>query len=349
VNCASPLTETRAETDRLQGEVTSLLTARSGSGNKTDRGTPSRSGEETGSLSKQATQGPVGSVSKHFPQLPCATTINRFLETGPSQPSAKFQGRRPKGDLELRTRAIDQLGQNRLKESLEKKVDNKIGELEKRRAPGAYSELREQVQKALATSQSQLQSENRQSGKGPAAPPQRGAVAGEKSSLRRVVELAGMLQYCDFIFVEQETIATEESRIRPDFESCALPRQSHHRRRLKKFPFDAFYESISTTDEEVRSARLKDHARLGAHPHHRFEPQVIFGKTVQPTPEFCAALFLPGETFYSAALGKRSETDRRRRQPGCDHRDAYHADRFAQSRFLRLATGADGRERSGSK
>jgi DNA recombination protein RmuC len=140
-----------------------------------------------------------------------------------------------------------------LKESLEK-VDGKIGELEKSRA-GAYSELREQV-KALTQSHSQLQSETGNLVKALRVPHVRGRWG--EIQLRRVVELAGMLQYCDF--VEQETFATEESRIRPD----VIVRLPGNRTIVidSKVPFDAFYESISTTDEDVRESKLKDHARL---------------------------------------------------------------------------------------
>src|SRR6185369_13676145 len=114
--------------------------------------------------------------------------------------------------------------------------------------------------------------------------------------LRRVVELAGMLQYCDF--VEQETVATEEIRIRPDM----IVRLPGNRTIVvdSKVPFDAFYESISTTDDEVRAARLNDHARL-VRAHITALSRKSYWETVQPTPEF-VLLFLPGETFYSAAL-----------------------------------------------
>src|ERR1700676_5593663 len=113
-----------------------------------------------------------------------------------------------RGDLEMRQRAIVDLV-TPVRASLEK-VESRIQELEKARA-GAYAALHEQVRSLLET-QAHLRAETGKLITALRTPATRGNWG--EIQLRRVVEMAGMLDHCDFI--SQATIATEESRIRPD-------------------------------------------------------------------------------------------------------------------------------------
>ena len=194
------------------------------------------------------------------------------------------------GDLDKRKKEIDTLVKP-LGESLGK-VQEQITELEKSRA-GAYASLTEQI-KFQQTALSQLNSETGNLVKALRRPNVRGTWG--EIQLRRVVEIAGMLSYCDFS--EQATVNNDSGRLRPDL-LIRLPNE-----KLivvdSKAPLQAYLEALECENEADRALQLKRHARqIRTHINQLADKN--YWAQFPSTPEF-AVLFLPGEMFFSAAL-----------------------------------------------
>lgn len=195
------------------------------------------------------------------------------------------------GRLGQKEQAVEQLVAP-IRESL-KQVDGKIQQLEVARQ-GAYSELRTQVAQ-LAQAQQELRSET---GNLVGALRDRPNVRGRwgEIQLKRVVEMAGMVEHCDF--ETQKHVATEDGRLRPDL-VVSLPGGKSVVVDAK-FAGQAYLESLSSRDEDERRAKLRDHARQVRDHITKLSAKSYWSQFDQ-TPEF-VVLFIPGETYLSAAL-----------------------------------------------
>jgi DNA recombination protein RmuC len=194
------------------------------------------------------------------------------------------------GELAKRQVAIEQL----LKPIGEQlgKYDAGMQRLEGERQK-AYATLTEQM-KYLSTSHDQLQKETGNLVKALRAPQSRGQWG--ELQLRRVVEMAGMLEHCDFD--EQVTSDADDGRMRPDMVvhspggmNVAVD---------AKVPMQAFLDANDADDETDRRTHLARHGRqLKAHIDQLAKKE--YWKRVDPSPEYVVA-FIPGDPLLTAAL-----------------------------------------------
>jgi DNA recombination protein RmuC len=195
-----------------------------------------------------------------------------------------------KFDLDKRQLAIGELVAP-VKISLDK-FELQIQGIEKTRID-AYATLSEQVRQ-MSEAQLSLRNETSNLVKALRAPQTRGRWG--ELQLKRVVEMAGMVDHCDFF--EQESTTTEEGRLRPDL-IVRLPGGKNIVVDAKA-PLAAYLEALESGDEDEKRRKLADHARQ-VRDHLKKLGQKAYWEQFQPSPDF-VVLFLPGEMFYSAAL-----------------------------------------------
>jgi DNA recombination protein RmuC len=166
-----------------------------------------------------------------------------------------------------------------------KKVDARLGEAERDRI-AAYSRLSEQIV-ALGSAAGTLSRALR-------TPSVRGRWG--EMQLRRVVEIAGMLQRCDFD--EQPNVQGDTGRLRPDV-IVQLPGGKQIVVDAKA-PLEAFLDAQECTDDAARAIKLQGHARQ-VRDHMDKLGSKAYWEPLGDSPEM-VVMFLPGETLFSAAL-----------------------------------------------
>jgi DNA recombination protein RmuC len=194
------------------------------------------------------------------------------------------------GDLGARQQAIDSVVKP-LRESLEK-VDLKIVELEQKRER-AYGDLGRQLE-TLSTAQLRMHEETTKLSS--ALSTTRAAGTWGEVQLRRVVELAGMIEHCDFNV--QMSMTDDEGTNRPDM-VVYLPGGQQIIVDAKA-PSEAYREAAAESDPARRLAKLKEHASKVRGHVDKLADRGYWAK-FKPTPEY-VVLFLPGDSFLAAAL-----------------------------------------------
>jgi DNA recombination protein RmuC len=197
-----------------------------------------------------------------------------------------------RADLEHKRESVDNLVQP-MREQLEK-FGEAVRGLEKERVD-AYAALRQQIG-TLGEGQLRLQTETSNLVRALHAPATRGRWG--EISLRRVVELVGMQEHCDF--TQQTSVETEAGRLRPDL-IVHLPGG----KKIvvdSKVALEGYLHAIEATDDASRALHLKAHARQV-----RTHIEALAGKSYwtqfEDSPEI-VVMFMPLETAFTTAIEK---------------------------------------------
>jgi len=193
-------------------------------------------------------------------------------------------------ELEKKEQSISDLVKP-IRDALEK-TEKQVRDIEKDRRE-AYGSLRQHLE-IMAQDQAKLQSETRNLVQALRRPEVRGQWG--EMTLKRLAELAGMVQHCDFF--EQESINSDEGRLRPDM----VIRMPGKRAVVvdAKAPLDAYISAVEANDDNTREEQLIRHTKNVRHRVRELAAKAYWGQ-FDDTPDF-AVLFIPGDQFLSAAL-----------------------------------------------
>ncbi len=221
------------------------------------------------------------------------TNSDTFLKL--AEQNLGTQQEKAKRELSEREKAVEALVKP-IREALEAS-HRQIAELEKARSE-AYGGIRNQLEE-MQLNQKSLTQETQNLVKALRRPEVRGRWG--EITLRRLVELAGMVEHCDF--VEQVHTASDGQIIRPDM-IVNMPDQ----RQLVvdvKTPLDAYLEAVEAQDDAQRKLGLERHAK-NVRAHIRMLSTKAYWGQFEESPEF-VILFIPGDQFLSAALAEEPD------------------------------------------
>lgn len=170
--------------------------------------------------------------------------------------------------------------------------DRKLGEIERQRLE-SFGQLTERLDLVTRASDG-LRGETQNLARALRAPQVRGRWG--EVQLKRVCELAGMLEHCDF--VTQESVQGEAGRLRPDLVVRLVGGKTIVVD--AKTPLEAYLDAVDSTDDEKRRSALARHAKQ-VRAHVESLSRKSYWEQFADAPEL-VLLFLPGESFYSAAL-----------------------------------------------
>ena len=205
------------------------------------------------------------------------------------------QQEKAKHDLGEREKAVENMVKP-IQKALEA-AQKQISELEKARSE-AYGSIRSQLG-AMQDSQNSLRQETQNLVNALRRPEVRGRWG--EITLRRLVELAGMVEHCDF--QEQVHSVGEGQIIRPDM----IVRMPDKRELVVdvKTPLDAYLEAVEAENDTQRKLGLERHAK-NVRAHIRMLASKTYWDQFDESPEF-VILFIPGDQFLSAALNEEPD------------------------------------------